>query len=222
MKANKKIMIFLMITIVILSAGVLKCSSLLPSLPSNTTPHSTNQELEESSEVVTLNAIVIDDTSQEPIENAIVYLGVDGGSGLEYTDEEGKTSFQDFIYGSYRLNVFKKGYSRYSESYNFEAGELNLTIELKKKSEMPTSFSLEGTIIEVVTAEGTRSENHYFKIRINGTNEEGYLFNEIGINSGFNSYVNKKVNITGFRETGFIGWQHEEIEGIYIEEINTS
>lgn len=39
------------------------------------------------------------------------------------------------------------------------------------------------------------------------------------MNQGFEEFVNKRVSITGFKETGFIGWQHEQVEGIYVEEI---
>jgi len=219
MKSNEKIMIFGLMTIAILLAGVLVSSGLISSSSNDNSLNSTDQELEGYSDLVIINVIVIDETSQEPIENAIVYLGANGGSGMEYTDNEGKTSLQLSVCGSYSLNVFKKGYNRFSKSFIFEAGELNITIELEKKPENPTSFSIEGTIIEVVTAEGSRSENHYFKLRINGTNEEEYIFNEIGVNSGFNSFVNTTVLITGFREIGFIGWQYESVEGIYIEEI---
>ena len=170
-------------------------------------------------DLVTLNIIVIDETSQEPIENAIVYLGANAVTGMYYTDDEGQTSLAGFVYGSYSLSVFKKGYDRFSQSYDFEAGEHNLTISLKKKPEVPISFSIEGTIIEIITAKGTRSENCYYKIIIDGTNKEEYTFNEIGVNEGFSSYVNKTVEITGFIETGFIGWQFEEVHGIYIENI---
>jgi len=31
--------------------------------------------------------------------------------------------------------------------------------------------------------------------------------------------VNKTVRITGYRDNGFIGWQYEKVEGIYVEAI---
>jgi hypothetical protein len=168
-----------------------------------------------------LHATVIDKTTGEPIENVIVYLGSMGGSGKCYTDGGGKCSIEGVSWGSYAVNVFKKGYNRPAiKRGNIGKEEKNISVELKleKKSEIPTSFTVEGTVIEIITAEGTRSENHYYKIRDDDGNEE-YIFNKIGVNQGFEEFVNKRVRITGFREIGFIGWQHEKVEGIYVEEI---
>lgn len=161
---------------------------------------------------------VIDKTTGDPIENVIVYLGGAGASGKCYSTSEGKCSIKDFVWGDYALGVFKKGYNRYQESSHFEKGDNSVTVQLEKKSEIPTSFTIEGTVIKIITAEGTMSENQYYKIKTDDGNEE-YLFDEIGMNQGFEEFVNKKVSITGFKETGFIGWQHEQVEGIYVESI---
>lgn len=91
-------------------------------------------------------------------------------------------------------------------------------MELEKKFKTPTSFTVEGIVIKIITAEGTRSENQYYKIKTDDRNEE-YLFDEIGMNQGFEEFVDKRVSINGFKEIGFIGWQHEQVEGIYVEAI---
>ena len=163
-----------------------------------------------------LHATVIDKTSGKPIENAIVYLG--RGYWKCHTGNEGKCLIKDFVWGDYGLGIFKKGYNRYTKSNHFDKGDNYITVELEKKSEILTSLTVEGTVIEIIIDEGSESENHYYKIRDNEGNEE-YLFNEIGVNQGFEEFVNKKVSITGFKETGFIGWQHEQVEGIYVESI---
>lgn len=182
-----------------------------------------NQKDENSNQDTTPNTAniqvnVIDKTTRNPIENAIVYLGGTGASGKCYSTSEGKCSIEGFVCGDYALGVFKKGYNRYIESSHFEKGDNSVTVELEKKSEIPTSFTVEGTVVKIITAEGTRSENRYYKIKTNDGTEE-YLFDEIGMNQGFEEFVNKKVTITGFKETGFIGWQHEQVEGIYVEGI---
>jgi len=137
------------------------------------------------------------------------------------TDNEGKCSIEGVPWGSCAVNAFKKGYNRSdTKRVNIGREEKNVSVELKleRKSEIPASFTVEGTVIEIITAEGTRSENRYYKIRSNDGNED-YIFNKIGVNLGFEEFVNKRVRITGFREIGFIGWEGEEVEGIYVEEI---
>jgi hypothetical protein len=169
----------------------------------------------------TLHATVIDKTTGEPIENVIVYLGSTEASGKCYTDKEGKCSIPGVNWGSYGVNVFKKGYNRPDVKrgdIGKEEKSVNVELKLEKKSEIPTSFTMEGTVLEIITAKGTRSENHNYKIRDSEGNEE-YIFNEIGENQGFEEFVNKRVAITGFKELGFIGWEHVEVEGIYVESI---
>ncbi|MFH1750338.1 MAG: hypothetical protein ABH863_01530 [Candidatus Micrarchaeota archaeon] len=161
---------------------------------------------------------LIDKTTGDPIENAIVYLGSTGASGKCYSNSEGKCLIGDFIWGDYSLGVFKRGYNRLQVSGHFERGTNSVNLELEKKPETPTSFTLEGTVIKTITSEGTRSENQYYKIKTDDGDEE-YLFEETGMNEGFEEFVNKRVNIIGFKEMGFIGWQHEQVEGIYVESI---
>ena len=175
-------------------------------------------EEQETADLSNLNCTVTDKDTNNPIENAIVYLGT--GFWSCHTDDKGKCSIRNFSWGDYGLGVFKKGYNRYTASNHFTKGDNSLSIELEKKSEMPQSIEIEGKVIEIVTAEGTKSENHYYKIKDNNGNEE-YIFNEIGQNwwdyDNWKEFINKSVRITGFREIGYIGWQHEEAEGVYVE-----
>jgi hypothetical protein len=169
-----------------------------------------------------LHATVVDKTTKQPIQGVIVYFGYHFPETWRcHTDADGKCSISNkhFAGGDYGLNAFKKEYNRYAESGHFEKGDNYFTIELEENPEVPASLSITGTVIEIVIAKGTRSENHYFKIKDERGREE-YIFNEIGENYGFDGFTGKKVGIRGFRELGFIGWQHEEIEGIYVEEIN--
>lgn len=182
------------------------------------TVNSFNEVVENKSNV---QVTVIDKETKEPIEKAIVYLGGTGASGKCYTNSNGRCSIEDFVSGDYSLGVFKKGYERYSKFIHFEQGDNSLNVELEKKAKMPTSFTVKGTVIKIVTAEGTRSENKFYKIKTEDGAEE-YLFDEIGVNQGFEEFVNKKVIVTGFRETGIIGWEGTKVEGIYVENIELS
>lgn len=167
----------------------------------------------------TLLATVVD-TDGKPVENAIVYLGAEGASGKCYTNEEGKCSIPGVYWGSYAAAVFKKGYDR----SDFQRGNtkkedeyFDVQFTLEKKSN-PSSVSITGMVIEVITAKGSRSENHYLKIRDETGNEE-YIFDGIGVNKGFEEFIDKQVEIIGYKEIGFIGWEHEPVEGIYVESI---
>ncbi|OYT37461.1 hypothetical protein B6U82_01685 [Candidatus Pacearchaeota archaeon ex4484_31] len=173
------------------------------------------QRVSITTDTATLYVTVIDKTSKKPVENAIVYLAL--GHWRCHTNNEGKCIIKDFPRGDYELGVFKKGYNRFTSSVHFEKGKNYFTVVLEKKPEIPRSFSIEGIVIEVAGAIGTKSEFHYYKIRDKDGNEE-YIFDEIGLNN-FGKFVGKKVRITGFREKGFIGWDFKEVEGIYVEEI---
>jgi hypothetical protein len=163
-----------------------------------------------------IHVTVIDKTTKEPIENAIAYLG--RGYWKCYTNNNGMCSIKKISYGDYGLGVFKKEYHRFTSSDHFKEGENYRIIEIERTPEILPSFSLKGTVIEVVINKGTRSENRYYKIKDDFGNEE-YLFNDIGENQDFEDFINKKVEIRGFKETGFIGWQGERVKGIYVEEI---
>jgi hypothetical protein len=164
---------------------------------------------------VILNSFVTDKDSKAPIEGAIVILG---GYYECYTNREGRCSINISVSGEYGLESFRKGYNRSLSQIVLQIGQNNFSIELEKKPNMPESFVTEGKIIEIVFAKGTRSEDHIFKIK-RDSGEEYNIFNEMGKNTGFSSYVNKRVRITGFNEAGFIGWAGTPSEGIYVEEI---
>ena len=179
-----------------------------------------NQENDGVENSANLNCTVIDNSTQIPIENAVVYLGT--GYPNCHTDNEGKCQIKSFPFGDYGLGIFKEGYDRYTASTHFAKGNTSLLIELGKKPEIPQQISINGKVIENVTAEGSMSENHYFTIKGDG-GEEYYIFNEIGQNSwdydSWNAFINKSVRITGFIDVGYIGWQHQEAEGVYVESI---
>lgn len=174
-----------------------------------------DQAMDSENSLSVLQAIVIDSETKKPIINTAVYLGT--GKLECLTNDEGECQIKDFSWGDYSLSAHKKGYERFTDSKHFEKGENNITIKLKKQPSTPESLVIEGTIIIITTAEGTRSENNYFKIRDLNGNEE-YLFNEVEHNEGF-GLLDKKVKITGYKGTGFIGWQSDTTEGIFVETI---
>jgi hypothetical protein len=170
-----------------------------------------------SADSAKLICTVKDKSTGEPIENAIVYLGMNAFA-KQKTDKEGKCIFTNDP-GIVLVSAFKKGYTRYSENFNFvEKPQKEITIEMEKKSVVPESFSIDGTIELRITNKGTKSENRYYEI-VSPEGKREFIFNEIGMNFGFENIKDKKVTITGFRENGFTGWMHQETPGIYIEEI---
>ena len=216
MNLKIKILVSVLVIIAIMMVGVI-INNVPVRLFSNVhAVGSVDEEISDTTNSSNVNVEVIDNETEEPIENAIVYVG--NGFWNFYTNSEGVCSIIDIPWGSYALSVYMKEYERFSMSCYFEIGVNNLTIRLDKKSEIPLSFSMEGVVLEIITGPGTRSENHYFVIKDSNDGEE-YLFNEIGYNRGFDEFVNKTVRITGYKEYGFIGWQHEKVEGIYIESI---
>lgn len=159
---------------------------------------------------------VFDEKTEKPVKRAIVYLGT--GYWKSYTNKKGECVIKGFPFGDYSLGVFKKGYERFTRNFHFKKGKNYVTVRIRKKEKEPESVVLEGKIIEIVTGKGTRSENHYFMI-VDKEGKREYIFNELGENKGFERFVNKEVEIKGFKETGFIGWEHKGVKGIYVEKI---
>lgn len=160
---------------------------------------------------------VIDSVTKKPIKGVVVYLG-DGAAGRCYSKSNGRCTIKGVAWGDYSLGLFKRGYSRYTQSHHFKKGYNFVNVQLRKKNKVPTLLRLEGSIIKVVSAKGTRSENQYYMIESkNGVQE--YLFDSTGANRGFEKFVNKRVVIEGFRGMGFVGWQHMKVKGIYVENI---
>lgn len=177
------------------------------------------EEPNEPTYTASLSGTVVDRDTKEPIENAIVYLGSNTG-GKQYTDKDGKYQIDNFHWGSYSFNVFKRGYERFQEGKYFNKGEhLVVNVELEKKPQPPESILIQGIVVRTVTAAGTKSENRFFKIK-DDKGKEYYIFNDQGGNWGFEPWVDKKVQIVGFEEIGFIGWQARRTEGIYIDKIH--
>lgn len=174
-----------------------------------------------SSDLAVLHATVIDEATGKPVAGAIVYIGYRSPESWRcHTDEKGECVLQsDAIgWGDYGVSAFKKGYEHVSESVHLKPGDNYITIELPKKSQPLESATVSGVLIEVVAAEGTRSENHYVKIREDDGQTE-FVFNEVGENEGFDEFIGKRVQIQGFRDVGRVGWQAQEVEGIYVERI---
>ncbi len=168
----------------------------------------------------TLHATVVDQATNEAIPNAIVYLGAHPSDTSRCkTDANGICSIRDFGWGDYGLSAYMKGYARYAQSAHFEKGSNEVIIKLEKKSEALSPLTIQGDVIEIIVAEGTRSENHYLKLR-SDTGEEYYLFNDIGENYGFEGFINKRVQVKGYLEQGTAGWQAQGFEGIYVEAIS--
>lgn len=163
--------------------------------------------------------VKVTEATGEPITNAIVYLG--DGFWRCSTDSYGICSIKNFPGGSYWAGIYKKNYERVGNSTELNYGENNFNMVLKKRATGVESVDLKGKVIIVTTAKGTRSENNYLKLK-EDSGTEHYIFDEIGDNviPNQNNFINSEVEIKGYIENGFIGWQHDEIDGIYVEMIN--
>ena len=166
---------------------------------------------------VVLHGLVINKATKKPVAGAIVYIGT--GFWQCQTDNQGGCTItnKQFAPGDYAVGSYKKGYLRSIVRTKFTPGENSLTLEIEPAT-LPETLILTGTVEEIITVAGSKSENHYFKIKTE-KGDEYYLFNNIGNNTGFESFIDKKVTITGYKGKGFIGWQYQEAEGIYVEEI---
>jgi hypothetical protein len=182
-----------------------------PATPASTTvPYSGG-----AANLATVNAIVIDKGTKRPLEGVLVFIGTGDRECL--TVKFGTCSIEDFVWGSYSLNAFKRGYVHYTNSTYFGRGENVVTIELEGLPQPQESLTVEGKVFVDVVAKGSRSENRYLKVRTAGG--DYYLFNKYGKNGGAGDYEGKTVRITGYGGTGSIGWQGQDVEGIYVEGI---
>ena len=168
-----------------------------------------------ATDMAQIHASVTDRDTKMPIPDALVFIG--NGYKDCRTDESGSCAIADFAWGSYSLNVFKKGYTHFTNSSYFERGDNWLPIEIEKQPDAPESFAVSGTVIVIVAAKGTKSENHYLKLKNEGG--EHYLFDKYGLNRGAEGHVGKMVRVVGYNGTGSIGWQSQKTSGIYVEEI---
>ena len=196
-------------------------SSLTPTttfVPSTTTVASSSAttSTEIGVDTARLYARVVDKGGGNPVAGALVFLGM--GHDNCRTDVEGECVIEGFPGGDYSLNAMKRGYVRYFSPIHLNRGENYAAIALERQSEEPAAVEAQGTVIEVVAAKGTKSENHYIKLK--GVGQEQYLFDEFGLNA-YGEYVGKMVRVKGYAGMGFIGWQHQETEGIFVEEITS-
>lgn len=166
----------------------------------------------------TLHVTVVDNSTQEPIENVIFYLGI-GGQQYQ-TDSEGKCITNEESKGEYSANAYKKGYVRFMEPIILKEGDNYLTIEMEKEQSPPSELSVEGKVVEEVSGKGSKSEAHFIKIRYDDGKED-YLFNNVGYNSIDKEFIGKKAVVKGYKGIGYIGWWGSEQEGIYVEEIES-
>ncbi len=228
MKTNKiKIMMYGLVIVAVVTANVFISNGILA--PSTETKPESAMVEHSHSPGAAINVVVFDNVTLEPIEDAVLYLGVvysgDGDAGIAHTDSNGHAWFDDLSPGSYCLFVCKKGYQRYFLSCTAQAGNGTYLVGLTKQPETPIQITVEGTLLEIIKAPGTRSEEHYYVIRIDGTDQEEYIFNEVGWNyvyRSFSAYVNTTVCIKGYMGLGTTGtWYFQDVNGIYIEEITT-
>jgi hypothetical protein len=164
-----------------------------------------------------LHIKVVNKMTHEPIQGAFVYLG--SGYCVCKTDNEGMCDIGESSFGSYGLTVYAKGYHRFTVGGDwFEIGEYSFIVEIEKRTDDFSSFYIEGTILHQVTGKGSKSENNYYKL---AAGREEYIFNEIGHNYVGAEFINRNVRIKGYWDIGYIGWEHNKVEGIYVEEIVT-
>jgi hypothetical protein len=168
-----------------------------------------------------VHATVLDNATGAPLEGAIVFYGGHSPEELRCrTGADGKCTIQSkyLVQGEHVLRVLRKGYFPANLPVNLSEGGNSITIYLSPQPSAPQDVSLSGTLIEKIYAPGTKSEDHHFKLRTAYGSEE-FLFNEVGENWGFDSYVNRQVEITGYRCEGFYSWAHRISNGTCVESI---
>jgi hypothetical protein len=165
-----------------------------------------------------LGVKVTDNSSGAPLEGVNVFLG-DGYYGCD-TGDDGRCVLGGFSWGDYSLTAGAKGYTAYRGPIRLNPGKNELELSLEATPLKPVSFVLEGEVIDIVSARGTRSENHFVMLRIeNGT--DYYLFDKNGLNQRQADYAGKRVSVTGYFGDGFIGWQQQPAKGLFVETITT-
>ena len=167
---------------------------------------------------------VIDKSTGNPLHKAIVYIGV-GSLGLPrvYTNKNGNYQINLSSRGQYGISAFKKGYDRTRVKHiDITSEKTEINFEMAKLKAPLQSIRLTGRIIEQITDEGTRSENHFVKIEIS-PEKSLFIFDEIGNNelARFKKWLGKEVHIEGYKGIGRIGWRWSEVQGIYVEDIKT-
>ncbi len=160
---------------------------------------------------------VVSSMDQLPVSNAVVYLGGSGSGGFVTTNAEGIAQISA-LPGSHLVGVVKKGFKRFTITVQLEAGS-KTNVSLVPLDTMPEQVALEGMVVMEITAKGSRSENRFTKLKLPHQDKTVFLFNNMGINSGFDSFINKNVRISGYHYVGLAGWEGKEVAGIWVEEI---
>ena len=168
----------------------------------------------EAGRIPGLSGTVVDENSGRPVEDATVILQ---GYEPTRTDYRGAYVTEGFSGGEARISVYKLGYlpSRIVV-YNTEGEPLVFDITLEKPSQ---HLTIQGRVVKIIVAEGTRSKITFFMIR-GDDGAERYLFDETGSSGGFDSWQDTEVEITGFIDTGFVGWERREEQGIFVTDIH--
>lgn len=83
--------------------------------------------------------------------------------------------------------------------------------------ESSNEISLSGIVEIRVLNEGTFSEYSYFLLKTSGGEE--ILYNKQNYSIGFDDYVNKKVEVSGYSSVGYIGWNKQKKKGLIVKNI---
>lgn len=160
-----------------------------------------------------------DKSTGNTIKDVMVYVG-SGIDESERTKTNDRGEYKILIPGLCYLGVYKKGYLHTGKHIDLAKDKPVVNFELEKQKSVIQQVTVKGKVIEQIVAKGTKSENHYLKIEIS-PNEAVFIFDSIGINKLPNSrkWIGKRVKINGYKGIGTVGWQWDNIEGIYVEQI---
>ncbi len=108
----------------------------------------------------TINITVLDETTNNPIESAIVNCG----NGTQQTDAEGKCNFSNLLYNDYSVNIFHEDYESYETTITLASESVDYTAKL-------TPIPKKGTVNVTVVDETTSTPLESATVTINGTSE---------------------------------------------------
>jgi hypothetical protein len=160
---------------------------------------------------------VVSSIDQQPVSNAVVYLGGSGSGGYVTTNAEGIAQITATP-GAHLVGVVKRGFKRFTITVQLEAGS-KTNVSLVPLDTLPAQVELKGMVVMEITAKGSRSENRFTKLKLPNQDKTVFLFNNMGINRGFDSFLNKNVRISGYQYMGLAGWEANEVSGVWVEEI---
>jgi hypothetical protein len=170
---------------------------------------------------------VFEKQNRTHIPAAIVYVGATGTTRVQ-TDAMGRYRIPIKTHGSYALFVYKKGYRRMKQNFKVQPQcEIEVNFELKRLRHHLQAVQRTGEVVLIVTAQGTRSESRWFELRTDD-GQSAVLFDMIGISSEteFEKWLGETVVVTGYSNKGYVAgyvdWDYEPIQGIYVERIEQS